>query len=161
MRKMSKDFERYCNLMYAAGGHMWTSLNNGTAMYLYEGEVYYEGRDCFKDAKYGYLYFITRNDDGQMVANKAGKNYKQIGHELSLNLAIYLLRRADEEVYNVVPVERGFRIFTPIGTYHYHDGNFYENREIIDRLCVAFEEDLKKYPLFVDNVEFQNIEHHG
>jgi len=161
MKKMSKDFERYCNLMYAAGGHMWTSLNNGTAMYLYEGEVYYEGRDCFKDSKYGYLYFITRNDDGQMVANKAGKNYKQIGHELSLNLAIYLLRRADEEVYNVVPVERGFRIFTQIGTYHYHDGNFYENREIIDRLCVAFEEDLKKYPLFVDNVEFQNIEHHG
>jgi len=158
---MGKHFEKYCNLLYASGGHMWTSLNNGTAMYLYEGEVYYEGRDCFKDAKYGYLYFITRDDEGKMLANKASKNYKKIGYELSLNLAIYLLKKADGEVYNIVPMERGFRIFTPIGTYHYHDGNFYENQEIIDRLCVAFGEDLKKYPLFVDQVEFQNIEHHG
>lgn len=114
-------------MLYASGGHMSTSLNNGTPIYLYEGEVYYGGRDCFKDSKYGYLYFIKRNEEGAMLATKASNNYKQIGYDLSLNLAIYLLREADGEVYNIIPLTRGFRIFTPLGSYVYIDGNFYEN----------------------------------
>lgn len=52
---------------------------------------------------------------------------------------------------------RSFRKETPAKS----EVAVYENREIIDRLCVAFAEDLKKYPLFVDKVEFQNIEPHG
>lgn len=139
-------FDNYINLLYATGGHNWTSLNNGTAMYYYNDKVYYEGKDCFNDGTYGYLYFIV---DNKVV--KANKDYKKIGYVLSLNLAIYLLERADGKIYSVNldrEIYSKFVISTNKGVYEYYDtANFYQNQKLIEYLCKAFEKEMNEYKL--------------
>ncbi len=141
-------FERYINMLYATGGHQWTTLNNGTEMFYYNDKVYYEGRDCFKDSQYGYLYFVVDNK-----VKRGFKDYKKIGYSLSLNLAIYLLEKADGKIYSVV-LDRTlsgpspFIISTNKGVHYYHDtNNIYQNQELIEYLCESFKCEIEKYKL--------------
>ena len=139
--------DKYIHMLYATGGHAWTSLKNGTEMFYYEGKVYYEGRGCFKHPQTGRLYLLV--DDKLVIP---GKNIKQIGYTLSLNLAVYLLARADGKVYSIEYDTSESRYFFVIvtnkGVYTYNDtNNFYDNYHLIEYLCEAFKDDMEKYKL--------------
>ena len=140
-------FDDYINMLYATGGHDWTHLNNGTEMYYYKDKVYYEGQSCFKHSENGRLYFVEGN---KIVL--ADKDYKKIGYTLSLNLAVYLLDRADGKVYSIMfdtsDNRNKFVIVTNKGVYDYYDtNNFHSNYSLILYLCKAFKNEMEKYKL--------------
>ena len=148
---MEDIFEKYLRLIYATGGHQSASLRNGVGVYLHKGDIYYEGNGCFKHRSFGYLYFIDEVDGKFTLTRATRENYIEVGYMFSLNLAIYLLEKADGNVRNVVFDSTGtrsfFRIYTDKGSYVYYDSNHFENREIIEYLYESFSLDIEKYPL--------------